>query len=315
MAEINFNSIKIDDSGRVTFSGLGSGIDFIGAVDTIIEARRIPIDRLETKIETNEAKIVAYQEFRAVLNGFQDALRNIRGAATVGNSANIFSAKEAFASVSRTDGVTPSSAAALIGVTVTNAAVVGSHNFEILQTAAAHKISSDAFASLSATLGLTEGNTFTIEGTVITVSSGDSLLSLRDRINNANTGTSPTKVSASIVSVSTTEHYLVLTKDEAGSSITISDTTGTPLQTVGILDSGSAIKNELKAAQKAQFYADGLIDKTNEIYESARQSASTNTLGSSGTLHFDDGTTTLDLTYLTGDTSRAWPTRSTATGR
>ncbi|MCH9050273.1 MAG: flagellar filament capping protein FliD [Proteobacteria bacterium] len=302
MAEINFNSIKIDDSGRVAFSGLGSGIDFIGAVDTIIEARRIPIDRLETKIESNEDKIAAYQEFRAVLNGFQDSLRNIRGAATVGNSANIFSAKEAFASVSRTDGVTPSSAAALIGVTVTNAAVVGSHNFEILQTAAAHKISSDAFASLSATLGLTEGDQFTIEGTVITVSSGDSLLSLRDRINNANTGTTPTKVSASIVSVSTTEHYLVLTKDEAGSSITISDTTGTPLQTVGILDSGPAIKNELKAAQKAQFYADGLIDKTNEIYESARQSASTNTLGSSGTIHFDDGTTTLDLAYLTGDT-------------
>ena len=302
MAEINFNSIKIDDSGRVSFSGLGSGIDFIGAVDTIIEARRIPIDRLETKIESNEAKIVAYQEFRDVLNGFQSSLANIRGAATVGDSADIFSANEAFASVSRTDGTTPSSAAALLGVTVTNAAGIGSHNVEILQTAAAHKISSDAFASTSTALGLTEGNTFTIEGKVITVSAGDTLLSLRDRINNANTGTTPTKVSASIVSVSTTEHYLVLTKDKAGSSITISDTTGTPLQTVGILTSGPAIKNELQASQKARFYADGLIDKTNKIYESARQSASTNTLGSSGTIRFDDGNTTLDLTYLTGDT-------------
>ena len=302
MAEVNFNSISIDDSGRVAFSGLGSGIDFIGAVDSIIEARRIPIDRLETKIESNQAKIAAYQELRSVLNAFQGSFANIRGAATVGNSADIFSANEAFASVSRTDGATPSSAAALLGVTVTNAAVVGSHNIEVLQTAAAHKISSDAVTSTSTALGLTEGDQFTIEGTVITVSAGDSLLSLRDRINNANTGTTPTKVTASIVSVSTTEHYLVLTKDTAGSSITISDTTGTPLQTVGILTSAPAIKNELQAAQKAQFYADGLIDKTNEIYESARQSASTNTLGSSGTIHFDDGTTTLDLGYLTGDT-------------
>ncbi|MFB3149859.1 MAG: flagellar filament capping protein FliD [Alphaproteobacteria bacterium] len=300
--EVNFNSIKIDDSGRVSFSGLGSGIDFIGAVDTIIEAKRIPIDRLETKIESNEAKITAYQEFRNVLNAFQSSFANIRGAATVGNTADIFSAKEAFASVSRTDGATPSSAAALLGVTITNAAVVGSHNIEILQTAAAHKISSDAVASTSTALGLTEGNTFTIEGKVITVSAGDTLLSLRDRINNANTGTTPTKVSASVVSVSTTEHYLVLTKDTAGSSITISDTTGTPLQTVGILTSAPAIKNELQAAQKAQFYADGLIDKTNEIYESARQSSASNTLGSTGTIHFDDGTTTLDLGYLTGDT-------------
>ena len=70
MVEINFDSIKIDDSGRVAFSGLGSGIDFIGAVDSIIEAKRIPIDRLETKIESNEAKIAAYQEFRSVLNAF-----------------------------------------------------------------------------------------------------------------------------------------------------------------------------------------------------------------------------------------------------
>ncbi|MFB3149027.1 MAG: flagellar cap protein FliD N-terminal domain-containing protein, partial [Alphaproteobacteria bacterium] len=178
--EVNFNSIKIDDSGRVSFSGLGSGIDFIGAVDTIIEAKRIPIDRLETKIESNEAKIAAYQEFRNVLNAFQSSFANIRGAATVGNSADIFSAKEAFASVSRTDGATPSSAAALLGVTITNAAVVGSHNIEILQTAAAHKISSDAVASTSTALGLTEGNTFTIEGKVITVSAGDTLLSLRD---------------------------------------------------------------------------------------------------------------------------------------
>ena len=300
--EVNFDSIKIDDSGRVSFSGLGSGIDFIGAVDTIIEAKRIPVDRLETKIESNEAKIAAYQEFRSVLNAFQSSFANIRGAATVRNSADIFSAKEAFASVSRTDGATPSSATALLGVTITNAAVVGSHNIEILQTAAAHKISSDAFASTSTALGLTEGDQFTIEGKVITVSAGDTLLSLRDRINNANTGTTPTKVSASIVSVSTTEHYLVLTKDVTGSSITISDTTGTPLQTVGILTSAPAIKNELQAAQKARFYADGLIDKTNKIYESAPQSSASNTLGSGGTIRFDDGTTTLDLTYLTGDT-------------
>jgi flagellar hook-associated protein 2 len=300
--EINFNSINIDDNGRVAFSGLGSGIDFIGATDSIIEAKRIPIDRLETKIESNEAKIAAYQEFRTVLNVLQNSFGNIRGAATVGNTADIFSANEAFASVSRTDGTTPSSAAALLGVTVTNSAVVGSHNIEVLQTAAAHKISSDAYTSTTTALGLSEGNTFTIEGKVITVSAGDTLLSLRDRINNANTGTTPSKVSASVVSVSTTEHYLVLTKDTAGSSITISDTSGTPLQTVGILKAGPAIKNELQASQKAQFYADGLIDKTNKIYESARQSSASNTLGSGGTIHFDDASTTLDLAYLTGDT-------------
>ena len=44
---LNLNNVAVDDSGRVTISGLSSGIDIHGTVDAIIAARRIPVDNLE----------------------------------------------------------------------------------------------------------------------------------------------------------------------------------------------------------------------------------------------------------------------------
>lgn len=298
--EINSNTLKVDDKGRVTFSGLGSGIDFEGAVDNIIAAKRIPVDRMEARIESNAAKIAAYQSLRTVLSTLQNSLATLRGAVSYDNSSNVFATKEAFASVSRTDGATASSAGSLIGVTVTNSAQAESHDIEILQVARAHKIASDSFASTTTAIGFTDSNTFSIEGTTITVSAQDTLLTLRDRINAANTGTSATGVSASIVTVSSTEHYLVLSKATAGTDITISDTTGTPLVTAGILTGGGVPANVLQASQTAQLYADGLMDSTNITYETARLASSSTTIGSSGTLRFNDGTTTLDLAYTSG---------------
>jgi flagellar hook-associated protein 2 len=293
------NSLKVDDKGRVTFSGLGSGIDFDTAVENIITARRIPVDRLQTKIDTNATKITAYQDLRVVLNAFQDSLATLRGAVSFDNTSNAFAAKLPYASVSRTDGATASSASSLVGVTVSNSAQAESHDIEILQVARAHKIASNSYSSTSTALGLTDSNTFSIEGTTITVSSQDTLLTLRDRINAANTGSNATGVSASIVTVSATENYLVLSKSTAGSDITISNTSGTPLTTVGIL-SGGVPAHELQASQKAQLYADGLLDSTNTTYETARLASASTTIGSSGTLRFNDGTTTRDLAYTSG---------------
>ncbi len=297
---INLNSIRVDDKGRVSVSGLGSGIDFKAAVDSIIKARQIPVDRLQSRVTGNETKIAAYQDVRNLLNGLQESLKNLRGAVSIDNSTNAFAAKQAFASVSRTDGATPSAAANILGVSLTSAAAAGSHSVEILQTAAAHKISSDAYASTSSVLGFTDNDKFTVEGKEIVVSASDTLLTLRDRINAANTGTSPSGVSASIVSVSATQNYLVLTKDTAGTTITISNTTGSPLTTAGVLTGGGLVKNELQAPRKAQFYADGLLDQTNKTYESARQTSAAATLGSNGTIRFNDGVTTLDLAYTSG---------------
>lgn len=382
MVSLNLNSLTVDKNGRVSFSGLSSGIDFQAAVDAIIAARRIPADNLETSIKTNDTKVAALRELRSSLDAVKQALSKLHGAVTFANAGNIFEAKQGFATTSRLDGQTPSAAANLLGVAVTNAAAAGSHTVEVRQVAKAHKVASDSVASLSsavsgintgdrividgqevyrtnlqssgsvalgsngtlaftrqsdgASLGsvaytstmtlqelataittgipgytatvVTEGSSVRLEiesdeGTKfniaesgggsfltafdlrdrneITLNSTDTIQDIRDRINNAEFG-----VTASIASVSSSEHYLVLTKDDTGQTMTLKNAQGTALQTLGFLTAGNAIKNQLQAAQMANFYADGLLDQTKTIYETAFQSASTVQVGSAGTLRF-----------------------------
>lgn len=273
MADTTLSSIVTNPNGRVSFSGLGSKIDFQKTVEAIVAAKRIPVDRLEAQIATNQDKIAAYQELRSHLATLQDSLKNLYGAVTVDRSKNIFEAKQAFASSGRSDGSPASSPANLIGVTVSNRAAVGKHTIEVIQTAASHRIGSGSFSSTSTNLGVARGQTegsitgsFAIGGVSIDVLPTDTLQDLVDRVNNANKGAAATGVSASIVRVSETESYMTLTVDKAGKSfgtdadadIQLSDPEGV-LGQLGVLN-GADFANEFQAARKAQFYADGIVD-------------------------------------------------------
>jgi flagellar hook-associated protein 2 len=266
---LNLNSLTVDETGRVFFSGLTSGIDFQAAVDSIIAAKRIPVDTLETRVSDNEAKITALQDLRSLLTTLKNSFADLRGAVTVGNTDDIFAAKQAFATTSRTDGVTPSAAANLLGVSVTKAATAGSHTIEILRVAAAHKVGSGTFSDQTTALGFSGSFDLTGSGgtATITLQSTDTLQDVRDRINSANIGTNATGVSASIVQVSSSEFVLVLTDDETGNTMTFANESGGVLNSLGISsDGGSTLSNELQKAQTARFTADGLTDP--DRYES-----------------------------------------------
>ena len=258
MEALNLNNVTILPSGRVTFSGLTSGIDFQAIADAIIAAKQIPADRIALEINENASKIAEYQTFRDLLTQLKETLSTLHGAISVGNTEDIFEAKAAFASTSRSDGTAPTAAANLVGMAITNDAALGSHTLEVMNIAKAHKVSSDVVASETTALGF--AGTFTINGTSITANATDTLQDLRDRINNANTGASPTGVGASIVTAGSGQNFLVLTADETGTAMTLADTAGTVLQSLGVLTGAAAIKNELQAATSARFKADGLLD-------------------------------------------------------
>ena len=269
------STLRTDENGRVRFSGVSSGIDFGQTVEDLIAAKRIPVDRIEADITSNQERITALQDLRTLLDGLQSSLSSLYGARTVDNSGDIFSQKSAFATTSRSDGQAASQAGNLIGVTVSPTASSGITEIEILQTARAHRIASDSFSSTTDDLGTASGGvagsisgTFQINGTEIQVLASDSLNDLADRINNANTGVNATGVSASIVSVSSSEHILVLTSDETGVDMALDNETGGVLASLGIsADGGATFSNELQAAQKAQISVNGLLD--NSAYQSA----------------------------------------------
>jgi flagellar hook-associated protein 2 len=272
MAEsINLNNLSVDStSGRVSFSGLGSGIDYKAAVEGIMKARRIPVDRLEARVTENTEKITAYKDLKSLLSTLKDAMNKLRGAVTFGGAGDVFQAKSTFASTSRADGNTPSAAANLLGVTVTNAASLGSHTIEVTRIATAQKLGSRTFSSATTDLGTASGGaagsisgSFSVNGTTITVGANDTLQDVRDRINNANTGATGTGVSASIVSVGTNQQVLVLTADKTGTPIALANDTNGVLNSLGIsADGGTTYLNQLQAPQTAQFYADGLLDNS-----------------------------------------------------
>jgi flagellar hook-associated protein 2 len=89
---INFDSLKVDSSGRASFSGLGSGIDLQGTVDSIIEAKRIPIDRIEQRISDNQVKVAALQDLSSLTRTFKSTVEQLRGAITFDRSDDIFEA-------------------------------------------------------------------------------------------------------------------------------------------------------------------------------------------------------------------------------
>lgn len=265
---VNLNNLSVDSSGRVTLGGISSGIDYQAAIDGIIAARRIPVDTLEKRVTANEEKITAYRDLRTLLSSMKDSLNALRGAVTLGGAGNAFKSKTAFASSSRTDGTAATNAATLMGVTVTNAAATGSHTIEIQQTAAAHKLAGGSANSTTADLGTAMGlgagtvaGSFDVNGVKIDVLSTDSLQDLRDRINAANTGSTATGVTASLVTVGANQNYLVLTADKTGEAIALTNETGGVLGQLGISnDGGTTLLNELQAPRDAQFYADGLLD-------------------------------------------------------
>jgi flagellar hook-associated protein 2 len=257
--QLNLDSLTVDKTGRVSFSGLGSGIDIQGTVDAIIEAKRLPIDSIEQRISERDTQIAALQSLRSLALGLRDAVAGLRGAVSYDKSGDVFAAKQAFATSRRADTDPPSSAADLLGVTVTNQAQATSHTVEIQQIATAHKVASGSqLGALADPLGL--AGVFGINGASVTVAASDSLLDLRDKINAVNTGSSPSGVTASLVSVSAGEHVLVLTADETGAShaMTLTDDSGTVLEDLGVLDGVGLIENQLQAANSALLAVDGL---------------------------------------------------------
>lgn len=244
---VNLNNFAVDENGRLSLSGSASGIDFQSAIDSIIAARRIPVDRLETQVAETGEKLDAYTEFKSLLNVLRDRLDALRGKVSFGGVGNVFEAKDVFASTSRADGTAPAAAASLVGVSVTNAADLGSHTVEVLQVATAQKVASAAATSTTVDLGTAFGGaansisgSFEINGRRIEVQATDTLVDLAERINAANTGSSASQVTASIVSIDTFQHFLVLTADETGKSIEITDST---LESALVADNTAALSS------------------------------------------------------------------------
>lgn len=229
-----------------SISGLITGIDTSGLIDAIIAQDSAPMNALQaqqTAIGTQETEL---GNFKALLTALQTATQALDTGDALSSTA---------ASTSILTGTT-----VLANATSDDTAVPSSYTLQVSQLAAAEKLASTATVA-NATTALNDTGSFTINGQTVNVTSSDTLSSLRDKINALDSGSNPTHVTASILTVSPTDSRLILTSDVSGSAgISLADTSGTTLQSLGFLDGTGKIPTAavLVAGADADFSIDGI---------------------------------------------------------
>ena len=153
---LNASNFNVDGQGKVTFTGLASGINAQQAVDSIMRARGVKVDSLTARVDTNTSKVKALDEFKAKVKTLNTSVANLYGKMTADSNFDAFARKTVASSTRRVgDGsVVASSATNLATVSADNRAAVGTHTIEILQTARGEKIRSAPVSDATSALGL-----------------------------------------------------------------------------------------------------------------------------------------------------------------
>lgn len=206
-----------------SFSGLASGIQWRDMVDQIMSIEKTRrINPLNTQISQQQKRINAWNGYQSAITKLGDAARKLRdGSAFDAFSVNV-----------------PNSAAtgrALFSASTSAAASAGTYKVEVLDLARSEKLSGNAVPSSTDALGIS--GDFWINGRRIEVTAADSLGAVRDKINAGNTGTDPSRVSATILSTAGTANRLVLTSDTSGAAgVELTDGASGTLGKLGFTD-------------------------------------------------------------------------------
>ena len=261
MDSLSFGTLS-SSSGSTRLSGTSSSLDTEALVNAAYEAKRIAAVRLETKITANEAKLTAFQDMRSLLENLKSAVAGLRSPpGLLGAKDNVFETKAAFFSSS-----TATNPADILGVSVENTAQAGSFELVVDQLAAANKLSSSSTNAADQTLadawnggtafsgtldvGLDGGSTATI--------AVDGTMDIYDLSSAINAEVETTGVRASVLRVADNDYRLVMTAEETGKAIALTDASGI---------TGGFQTTELQAAQQAQFSIDGvdIVRDSNQI--------------------------------------------------
>ncbi|GAB4371130.1 MAG: flagellar filament capping protein FliD [Kiloniellaceae bacterium] len=261
-------------SGTVSFvgnspllTGSFSGLDTAAIIEAAIAVKRIPIDRLESKISENDTRITAFNEFKSLLSTLQSAVNGLRNPpGSAGALSNVFEQKSAFVSSS-----TSTPATDILGATATNAAQPGVYDIVVEQLAQAHKVAGSTLADVSSDLNVTETLTVGLAGGTTADIEITADMSASDVVYAINAVSGTTGVRASALKIADGDYRIVFTAEDTNKAIQISgDNGGATLSALNIsADNGATFDTELQAYQPARLYLDGIatpIERdTNEI--------------------------------------------------
>jgi flagellar hook-associated protein 2 len=221
----------------INFSGLASGLDTSAIIDALVNAQRIPIQRLQSKQVDLDVRISKMGELKSKLTAFQEAAEKLE---TVGDilAYNATSDNEDVLKVSTSSGTLP-----------------GSFEVTVNQLAKAEKNRSGAFANQNAAV---KAGTLSIAvngGTAkdVEITEGMTLRDVADAINSAEAG-----VQASIISDGTSS-YLQVTSLSTGFTTASANDAVTITESYTGAAGGELGLTQISAAQNAELTVDGLL--------------------------------------------------------
>ena len=236
MNTINSSSIGADKAvelPRIRFGGISSGQDTQAMVDSMLQAARLPVKRLELDTQRDEEKITAWEEIDTKVSA-------------LGTKVNALSSFTTW-----NQKIATASDPAVVSAAVDRTAALGKYSVEVTSVATAHRVASDSQTSASTALGF--AGDFSLNGETITVAATDTVKSIRDKINAASSSMSD-KVKASVVGTS-----LVIERANSGNTaMTLTDGTGAVAAALGLDDGSGAFKHELQAGSDLDATVNGI---------------------------------------------------------
>ncbi len=218
-------------------SGLSSGFDWRNMVDQLIAVEHRRVDIIENKKSGYEEQLAEWQDFNTKLQALNTAVDDLKDP----DSFNLFASSITSNNVNYLG-------SDLLSVSTDTNAARGNYSVRIMNLATSQKLSSNPFTSHTAELGNSYAGDIVINGKVITIDATDSLNYLASSINNANSGSDPSGVAASIVKYADNDYRLVLTSDETGATgiSLLNGGSGNLLQQLGWKDNqASVVKNTI----------------------------------------------------------------------
>lgn len=256
-------------TSSTSYSQNRNEFDTSSLVEAAVEEKLARADTLETKVTDNETKIAAYQDLQDLLLTMQDSLEALRSdPSSTGKDDDVFLNRTAYL----TSGTT-TDADTLLAVTVEDGTDLGSHEVEITQVAKAERLGGGEQSSRSDDLGWS--GSFSLGYTLDDTSASATIditedMSLDDIVDAINAESSTTMVKASVITVSDGAYMIVLTGTQTAASIDLSDSDGSVLQDLGLIDSSGDKVDVLQEAQTAQLTIDGVdIERNSNLIDDA----------------------------------------------
>ena len=223
-----------------SFQGLASGINFRDLIDQIIQAESRPKFLLENRITELDRKVTAWGDFKSRVQTLFDRSEDL---ADAGPFKTFSTSLSGF-----TEGV-----GAPLTVSAGSEAAPASFSTRVLQLATYEKVGSLTYADSTVALNLS--GEFLVGGRAVQVALTDSLDNVASLINKANTGTSPSGVSASVIAAAGGGDRLVLTAESSGvSGIGLADGSTGVLRSLGFLDTTTSIHHQTSDGAKSDTF-------------------------------------------------------------